>query len=327
MYRNLNTTALGVTGRQSELIELALTYGFAGLDIDLSDIVKRARTRGLDSARRYVASAGLKMGEFALALDWRTSEVTYRTTLVSLKETAEIAAAFGAANCTTTIEPFAGELPYHEDFELHRRRLAEVGEILAAHQIRLGVALPFVPSGEDEADRTAFIRQPETLVTLIKTIGSPHVGLTLDTWTWYATGGTFEQLCEVPTAQLVAARFADAPAGTDVAKLTEQDRCLPGEGGAIDCAAILRHLAASRFPGPLTLHPHPSHLHGLTRDGIVQRARDVWDALYRAAGVSSTGELGPLPAPPAPEAEEQAEAEGNGEAGADAGAAAETEHV
>jgi hypothetical protein len=35
MYKNLNTAALGITGRQSELIELALTYGFRGLDLDM----------------------------------------------------------------------------------------------------------------------------------------------------------------------------------------------------------------------------------------------------------------------------------------------------
>ncbi len=300
MYRNLNTAALGITGRQSELIELALTYGFAGLDMDLADIVKRARSRGLDGARRYVASAGLRMGEFLLGLDWRTSEVTYRTALVQLKETAEIAAAFGAASCTAIIEPYAGDLPYHENFELHRRRLGEVGEIVAVHGIRLGVALPFVPPGEEDRDRTTFMREPDTLATLIKTVGSRHVGLTLDTWTWHVAGGTLAQLCAFPAEQIVAVRFADCPAGADFAGLTDQDRDLPGDGGAIDCAAILRHLAEHRYAGPLTLHPHASRLRGMTRDAIVQRARDVFDALFRAAGVSRSGEVGPLPAPPAP---------------------------
>ncbi len=297
MYRNLNTAALGITGRQSELIELALTYGFAGLDMDWSDIVKRARSRGLDAARRYVASSGLRMGEFLLGLDWRTSEVTYRAALVQLKETAEIAAAFGAASCTTTLETDAGELPYHENFELHRRRLGEVGEILAAHGIRLGVALPFVPPDAEDRDRNTFMREPETLATLIKTVGNPHVGFTLDTWTWHVAGGTLPQLYEFPAAQIVAVRFADFQAGADVTRLTDQDRELPGDGGGIDCAAILRHLATHRFPGPLTLHPTTSRLRGMTRDAIVQRARDVFDAMFQAAGVSRSGEVGPLPAP------------------------------
>ncbi|MCU0962231.1 MAG: hypothetical protein MUF48_19210, partial [Pirellulaceae bacterium] len=90
--------------------------------------------------------------------------------------------------------------------------------------------------------------------------------------------------------QIVAVRFADAPADTDLASLTDQDRLLPGEGGGIDCAAILRHLAEHDFAGPLTLYPHASRLRGMTRDAIVQRARDALDTLFRSAGVNRTGQ-------------------------------------
>ena len=58
MYRNLNPAALGVTGRQSELIELALTYGFKGLDLDIRSVVKRARTSGADQASQRAAWRG-----------------------------------------------------------------------------------------------------------------------------------------------------------------------------------------------------------------------------------------------------------------------------
>ena len=37
MFRNLSASALGITGRQSEIIELSLSYGFKGIDIDLLD--------------------------------------------------------------------------------------------------------------------------------------------------------------------------------------------------------------------------------------------------------------------------------------------------
>ena len=35
MYKNLNVEGLGISGRQGELIELTLTYGFRGFDFDL----------------------------------------------------------------------------------------------------------------------------------------------------------------------------------------------------------------------------------------------------------------------------------------------------
>ena len=33
MFKNLSPSALGISGHQSEIIELALTYGFAGMDL------------------------------------------------------------------------------------------------------------------------------------------------------------------------------------------------------------------------------------------------------------------------------------------------------
>ena len=37
MFKNLNPTLLGVAGHQSEIIELALTFGFAGLDLNMAE--------------------------------------------------------------------------------------------------------------------------------------------------------------------------------------------------------------------------------------------------------------------------------------------------
>jgi len=105
MYKNLNTAALGISGRQSELIELALTYGFQGLDLDMADVIKRTRARGLDAARRYVVSASVRVGEFQLPIDLRQPDVTYRSALVELQEVAQTAAALGATVCTATVLP------------------------------------------------------------------------------------------------------------------------------------------------------------------------------------------------------------------------------
>ena len=41
MYRSLNVETLGVTGRQSELIELVLSYRFKGLDIDIEAFARQ----------------------------------------------------------------------------------------------------------------------------------------------------------------------------------------------------------------------------------------------------------------------------------------------
>ena len=42
VFKNLVGEGLGVSGRQNEMIELALTFGYRGLDVDMNDMVGRA---------------------------------------------------------------------------------------------------------------------------------------------------------------------------------------------------------------------------------------------------------------------------------------------
>jgi len=57
MYKNLNAAALGISGRQSELIELAMTFGFQGLDIDALDLEKRSARTDFQKASRFLLSS------------------------------------------------------------------------------------------------------------------------------------------------------------------------------------------------------------------------------------------------------------------------------
>jgi chitinase len=57
MYKNLNASSFGISGRQSDLIELAMTYGFQGIDIDAVDLQVTGFSSGLnirDSSRMVV---------------------------------------------------------------------------------------------------------------------------------------------------------------------------------------------------------------------------------------------------------------------------------
>jgi hypothetical protein len=44
MFKNLSPEALGVSGRQSEMIELALSFGFKGLDLDIIELADSAKS-------------------------------------------------------------------------------------------------------------------------------------------------------------------------------------------------------------------------------------------------------------------------------------------
>ena len=50
MFKNLSTQALGVSGRQGEVIEAALSFGFKGLDLDIEEFSAQVTSSGLAQA-------------------------------------------------------------------------------------------------------------------------------------------------------------------------------------------------------------------------------------------------------------------------------------
>ncbi|HPP54633.1 MAG TPA: hypothetical protein PK777_16890 [Thermoguttaceae bacterium] len=88
MFKNLNPSVLGVSGHQSEVIEIALTYGFRGIDIDIADFTSRVQRRGLEYATRLIRSASkmLRLGNFTLPFDWEGEEEVFRAGMGKVPE-------------------------------------------------------------------------------------------------------------------------------------------------------------------------------------------------------------------------------------------------
>ncbi len=280
MLHNLSPGALGITGRQSELIELALTFGFGGLNLDLPTIVRRARKDGPESACRLIASAGIRVGVFRLPVELTATEMTFRSAPELLKEYGAVGQQLQAACGQVTLSPVSQGMPYQECFELHRARLREIAELLEPYQIRLGVAYRAAPALRAEAE-TPFIHDGATALTLVRSIGHTNVGLVLDSWDWLVGGGTLEQLQQLPLEMIAAVRLADLPLDLDLASATELDRYMPGQGGQVDCRAIMQYLREGDYAGPVTLAPVPARFAGMTRDAIVQLAQATYKDLLR----------------------------------------------
>lgn len=307
MYKNLNSWSLGVSGRQSELIELALTYGFRGIEVDMRDLAKRVENQGMERACRFLVSgakAGLKVGGFDLPINWQGDENVFTADLLRLEKIAEIAKYVGALGCSTTVLPANDKLPYHENFEFHRQRLGKVAEVLRPHGIRLGLA--FRAAAYHRADRQfEFIHQAEPLLTLIKTIGAPNVGLTLDTWNWWVGGGGMDQLGELPASQIVSVKLADIPADVKLATIQDHQRGLPNASGTVDCKAVVVKLFKMGYQGPVAIVPTAGCMRGMTRDSIVQKTGQILEEYWITIGLSKPVRLAiPLPVPVAAAAPE-----------------------
>ena len=290
MFKNLNTSALGITGNQSELIELTLTYKFQAMNLDIVDFHNRAKLHGMPYARRLIDSAKLRIGTFALPTQWEVDKETFDKDLESLKEYAAAAAELGCTRSTAMLAPAGDALPYHENFEMHRDRLGEICKVLEPAGITLG--LGFHGAATLRKDKAfQFIHEMDALGLLISMIGSPNLGLIVDLWDIVASGGSLDNVKKTPVEQIVAVQLADMPEDTPIEELTEEDRLLPGETSRVDCAAVLTALNEMGYEGPVTPMPHRSVFKNIRRDPIAKVAGIALNDVWAAAGLEADSSL------------------------------------
>jgi sugar phosphate isomerase/epimerase len=290
MFRLLNLKKLGLAATQAEYIELALSYGFRGIDLDLVEFHQRVQTHGLQHARRLFDSAKIKLGTFDLPLDPGADEPIFRQALMDLKPLAETAAAVGCLRALTTVAPSSGQRPYHENFEFHRKRYNDVAAVLAPLGIRLGIG--FCALGPVNSDgQFEFIRTFDALVLLVGTIAARNVGIALDLWHLWRSGGKVADVRKLSGQQIVAVDVADAPADQSRETVGLDGRLVPGETGVVELSAALSLLAELGYDGPVTPHIDRSRLGNLGREGVVRRVAEGFDKVWKAAGLSPGGKV------------------------------------
>ena len=191
MYKVLNSKGLGVAGRQNELIELALTHGFKGVEIDMNDLVGRHDALGKEFACQFLQSANMDIGAFDLPINFGGTDAEFVASCEKLETIMDLAATLNAKRCRVRIEPNNETTSFQENFERHRERIEDIGAKFEEHGIRLGLYLQ--ASSAVEADGNyKFIQTAEEILTLVKGIGHANVGLSLDTWERVVGGGAVD---------------------------------------------------------------------------------------------------------------------------------------
>jgi sugar phosphate isomerase/epimerase len=290
MFKNLNASFLGVSGHESEMIELALTYGYKGMDLNFQDFHDRAEAKGLDYARRLIDSAlkteRIQLGTFDLPIAWDVDDEAFGAELAKLPDLAKMAADMGCKRCIATLEPAGDKRPYHENFEFHKFRFGDICKALSPLGIEVGLAFRAAENLRKE-QAFQFIHDMEGMTTLINMIDATNVGLAFDSWNFKVSGGSVDDLKKLNSGQIISVRLADLP-GDDVAPadIAEEHRFMPGSTGTLDFEPIMAALRENEFDGPVTAAPHRKTLGRGRKDIIVEKASQTLDRLM---------------APPAPE--------------------------
>ncbi len=285
MYKNLNSELLAISGRQSEIIELALTYGFRGIDIDMVDLVKRCQRSSYENASRFLASSKLKIGGFETPIDLDADDEAYALKLAALNGVAEIANRADARIAILTIPTGTNRLPYPEYFEIIRKRINEIADIFAKEEVRLALAFNAIPDLAEEK-QFKFIRDVDGFLVLIKACNAKNVSIVFDSWNWHLGRGTEAQLDALGLERVAAIRLADCSEGVDPAAATADDCLLPSSTGVIDSVSYLRKFADEKLKLPVTAMGKPLN-QTATRDALVGLAQDALDKTFLEAGLPS----------------------------------------
>lgn len=297
MLKNFSPKSLGINGRQSELIELALTYGFSAMDVDMYEMLRRSqRTSAEDAAKFLKAAMGEGMGRleqiggFPLEVDMDADDETFTAQVGALHPLADLAADLGAQRAYAMLPASTDRLPYHEYFETQRGRLTQIAEVLSGKGIRLGVGFNAAKELR-ESKQFDFVRNVEGLIAMVKAVGNPNVGYVLSSWDWAIGDGGMDQISELAGSDIVAVRLGSVADDADPAKATRADCVLPILEGPLNHVNLVKHLISTGFEGPISPAASPTRYKGQTRESTVKEAQEAIDAICTAAGV----EVKPLP--------------------------------
>ncbi len=290
MLKNFSPSALGINGRQSELIELALTYGFNGMDIDMHDMLRRSQRTDTNDAAKYLRAAKIRIGGFQLGVDLDADEESFKSQVGALHPLADLAKELNASRCFIRVPAATDRLPYHEYFQAQSVRLSQIAEVLSPRGIRLGIG--FSAGKElEQGKQFPFVRNVEGFVALVQSVSGSGVGYLIDTWDWIVGGGAMDQLSELKGEDIVGVRLGSIPDDVDPSKAVTTDRVLPVKAGPLNHVSVVKHLAAIGFKGPLSPSASSKRYKGQTRESIVQRAQQAVDEISRDAGLT----VAPLP--------------------------------
>lgn len=272
-YKNLGHGHIGVRADQRQALEYAVKFGFDGITPNPSEFENRSSSE----IREWVdtmKSKGVRYGAAGLSVEFRRDQDSFQRGMEKLPKEASILQQLGVTRVATWIMPGHGELTYLENFEQHKTRLSEAAKVLNDHGLRLG--LEFVgPRTSRARNRFPFICAQRDMMELVDAIGTPNVGLLMDSWHWYTSHGTVEELLTLSNMDIVQVHVNDAPAGVPVDQQVDNRRALPVTTGVIDMKGFINALVRIGYDGPIECEPFDQQLRQMDAETSLQKTSDA----------------------------------------------------
>ena len=277
-YKNLGPGHLGVRANQRQALEYAVKYGFDSITPSAGEFANKSDEE-IVAWLRVMKEKRIRYGAAGLPVQYRRDEEQFKKGLAGLGKQADLLKKLGVKRMATWLTPGHSELTYKQNFELHEKRLREVAEVLKDYDIRLG--LEFVgPKTSRRRYRYEFIYKQSQIMELARAIGTGNVGVLMDSWHWYTSGGTVEELLQLSGKDIVHVHVNDAPAGIAVEQQIDNRRKLPATTGVIDLKGFINALVKIGYDGPVECEPFDQELRAMEDDAALQKTIDSLNRLW-----------------------------------------------
>jgi sugar phosphate isomerase/epimerase len=221
---------------------------------------------------------------------WR-DEGQWEADLRELPRLARAARELGSTRTATFMPSGSDESPFQENFDWHVARLRPIAEVLRDEGCRFGIEF-IGPKTYRAAFRHEFIYTLDGVMELIAAIGTGNVGVMLDSWHLYTSGGSLADLQRLTNQDVVVVHVNDAPAGINRDEHIDTVRTLPMETGVIDLVGFMRALQEMGYDGPVMPEPFSQRINDLAATDPRAAAREAvqsMDALWQAAELRVAG--------------------------------------
>ncbi len=286
MFSALNQVTAGRGLALPEYIALAARHGFKGVDFSISEAARYAAEHDLAATKALFAEPGVRPASFGLPVAWRKEEDVFARDLDALAPLVELARELGCDRCSAAVVPDSGE-PVQEYAARSSRRLIAAAQVLQKSGVRLGLEFLGPKHFRKNPDNVWFYDIPGALRVIddmAQAGGLTNLGLLIDAWHWYTSGGTLADIAAMPVEQIVHVHINDAP---NIPRDEQIDsvRLLPGASGVIDITGFLQTLQSRGYDGPVAVETFSEELRALSPDEAAKRAAAAVKSVFAAAGL------------------------------------------
>ncbi len=283
MFPSFNPGHIKMSVSLEEGLGWAQKFGFQGYDFPIAQTMEYANENSPEALVDLFAKYNQKIGNWNLPFSPTGPEEAWKEGLENLKPAAELAEKIGALRTAMWIIPGSDELEYEANWDLHVTRYQAVEKILRPHGIRIG--LEFIgPETSRKKKKYPFMHTLPEARKLAKEVG-PNAGLLIDSWHWYCSGGTREQMADLSNDEIVHIHINDAPAGIAREEQIDNQRRMPGTTEVIDIDGFLQALKAANYDGPVTAEPFEDTTNALPPDEKVKINADCVIGVMRRNGL------------------------------------------